>query len=1185
MVHKIPVHHSVLSVVIPARPVIDTSEFLAVPTSQSQHSASAGSQQLISPVEEHELEARAPISQTTIPDSQGLTEDLSCVTTSGDPAAEKSSLSQGDSQVTGLRSPSASEPERDIDHPAPSLPAAQGRTRSPDPTRTSSTATDSASLEDRQAPSILSFGERQVVTDSNFQSSTALVSDTAGNDGESQSNHSSLPRFQTQPDFATSVETSSEPAATQPPAVATPTASGTLSDVFEPHFPDDSIVPETSSYSAQIVGSIHHSPAQLGTQTRSNSQSRLPPSHSNVSSQVIPGTSPVPVSVSQAKSVRARSLPVFRKAKVLKPVRASSSQPVMDQTPGRQSHQGLLGPEFDPLFGEEFHNAEVDPDADAELERMMNESVPSRPAPIEVPTADGGVNLGLDLQHLGHHGPVTVDRNNNQFGNALGLAADAPSPFQPSATEALQHEVQAHPPGQPHFAATIAPSQLTMSIAPSSLNITPAPAQQPVSLPLYESEEQHHETVLPGIESGRSSLEPKQAEHVQHTDELSDAEEEQAEHGSNEHIITLPMFASTRRAYTETLDSHRSLMRRYNTYFKTDSLSVPDHQLVDEVDAVFAKLQAYCDLPLFFETLSQPMNTQEMKKYSTNTNTKYSFVYELLDRLKHERLRILILSQPGPVFNYLEAIVSEVGCKYTTYLKSQMVTPEDDSQDQPLHIVLETTDQDVSRLPRVDAVILFDNTARSLDIAIPWSVPILSLVVTYSIEQIDLRLSHDMDQLERRNALILVSFESKKLLNVQEYEFNEKPPHEVAEIFGDFLRQPGDLDYEPCSMPDEYFDVYVGSQGTQSRVENGPDMVATTNDRKRPFDGEDTAAETPSKRARTIKSSLPARVVQQRGLQLMSDLLKETLASYVPRPQGLPHTVEIPVDQLEWLSATIHQLRETSQDKNAVTSKSREQLIKLEAVVKSQNKTIMTQQRRLVESLREGTAYEEKLRVAEEETEKIQKQLDRSKAEVSALQEKLKAQSLPAEQDAEPKIEAEVELQETKSKLEAAEKKVKASNSQLDYIRGVYQTASNSATELARENKELQTRIADLEHLASERLRAIHDSNKDSIIRDQSRQLRDAQTIIAHREDDLERAQRELRTIKNGRRETRQTSVPRSPRVPMMSPRPRGGATSRGNSPAPAALVLDNGSSTSVTPAPGRHQTPVANPQITRLRD
>jgi chromosome segregation ATPase len=258
--------------------------------------------------------------------------------------------------------------------------------------------------------------------------------------------------------------------------------------------------------------------------------------------------------------------------------------------------------------------------------------------------------------------------------------------------------------------------------------------------------------------------------------------------------------------------------------------------------------------------------------------------------------------------------------------------------------------------------------------------------------------------------------------------------------------------------------------------------------------------------------------------------------------------------------------------------------MKLEAVVKSQNKMIATQQRKLVESLREGTTYEEKLRAAEEESEKIQKQLDQSRAEASALKEKLKVQSLSTLKDAEPRTDVEVELQETKVKLEAAEKKVQASNRELDYIRGVYQTASNSATELARENKELNTRIAELEHLASVSLRTIHDSNKDSIIRDQSRQLRDAQTIISHREDDLDRAQKELRTIKNGRRETRQTSVPRSPRVPMMSPRPRGGATSRGNSPAPAAFVLD-ASSASVAPAPGRHQTPVANPQITRLRD
>jgi hypothetical protein len=47
----------------------------------------------------------------------------------------------------------------------------------------------------------------------------------------------------------------------------------------------------------------------------------------------------------------------------------------------------------------------------------------------------------------------------------------------------------------------------------------------------------------------------------------------------------------------------------------------------------------------------------------------------------------------------------------------------------------------------------------------------------------------------------------------------------------------------------------------------------------------------------------------------MSDLLKDTLARYKPRLQGCAQTVEVPIDQLERLAATIHRLQETAKEK------------------------------------------------------------------------------------------------------------------------------------------------------------------------------------------------------------------------------------------------------------------------------
>ena len=150
------------------------------------------------------------------------------------------------------------------------------------------------------------------------------------------------------------------------------------------------------------------------------------------------------------------------------------------------------------------------------------------------------------------------------------------------------------------------------------------------------------------------------------------------------------------------------------------------------------------------------------------------------------------------------------------------------------------------------------------------------------------------------------------------------------------------------------------------------------------------------------------------------------------------------------------------------------------------------------------------------------------------------------------------EGQEAQAKIDSLEKKLANKEKELEYTRGVYQSGAQSAVEMQAENAELQARVSELEKKASETLVQVHRTQATSRTREFQRMLEERVNIVREREREIERLREELRAAKNGRRETRQTSVPRSPRLGMMSPRTVGrgggvvgGPASRGTSPAP----------------------------------
>lgn len=258
----------------------------------------------------------------------------------------------------------------------------------------------------------------------------------------------------------------------------------------------------------------------------------------------------------------------------------------------------------------------------------------------------------------------------------------------------------------------------------------------------------------------------------------------------------------------------------------------------------------------------------------------------------------------------------------------------------------------------------------------------------------------------------------------------------------------------------------------------------------------------------------------------------------------------------------------------------RAQVAALDTQVQLHDNTVNKIQKSFMDALRDRGIFEAESKAAAAATESAKKQLEATKATADALKEDneallrkmIEAHAMLAKSE-NPEVARMAQLQadqwEAEKKIQALEKKLKSTETDLGYARRAYQDGTNAFADVNAENAELKARTKELEQKASENLLRIHQTNQQAEVDEFRRLWQDQQAITRDRERELERIREELRLLKNGRRETRQQSVPRSPRMGVISPRPgtaRGvsgqqysstavGAGSRGTSPAtPAAL-------------------------------
>ncbi|KAF4838093.1 putative membrane protein [Colletotrichum tropicale] len=642
----------------------------------------------------------------------------------------------------------------------------------------------------------------------------------------------------------------------------------------------------------------------------------------------------------------------------------------------------------------------------------------------------------------------------------------------------------------------------------------------------------------------------------------------------SEYLVTVSFPANIRPLYLSTITVYKNEIEQFNRLCRSGE-ALPDETLVSAIGRLLDQLRDICDLPAPLDSGTiDALAAEDLKKHAMGTNSKYFFVGRFLERLQTSHKKVLIVVRDITIMGYLEAIIGTSDIAYS--LKGLHELESDDEHS--LNVVLMHTEQTlVDDLSDFDVVIGFDGGIMRTDVLSRWAQMngrkpmLIRLMTTYSVEHLEPMLGDEMSELDRTNALLIAMFQSRGLIS------NDEQGEMIDGLTAHFANQVIDPEpnfgWEPEPVPTAVLDLYSDSQH-QSQM---PPTAEELTSRKRKADD---GPQEVTKRLRVSPS--PGRD----GGSSIDDTVRGHLN---PNPTHVQ--VRTTQDHLDSLTTKISELEYQLAEKTTLEANLRKHVNSLSKRVKSHDKTINIIQEKHMAALKERSQFEAERDAAKQTEEKALKKSQTWQNKVQKLEEELKKKSATLDEalvDA-GTVATEVfkqktdELEKSLAKIADLEKKLESRDGELSYARDAYQTANHANSELSRENKELKEQVAEFHKQAAGSLAQIQDINSKEQIKEMQRQIAETQAISRDREKELARVEKELRTLKNGRRETRQQSVPRSPRLGMMSPRaPRtaGGSASRGTSPVPY-----ESSGTGSTPVPGMQFLPSNNHRFNHLRE
>ncbi|PNY26077.1 Uncharacterized protein TCAP_03986 [Tolypocladium capitatum] len=920
--------------------------------------------------------------------------------------------------------------------------------------------------------------------------------------------------------------------------------------------------------SARLVNTTAHtqpveSPVFL-TQPQTNHTFAVPPTSSQSASPSHTAIEATPTEESQPSTESRRPIEqAYAELQDAQVVRQDSLGSELDAISGSHdtSHKQAATSSNSETSSEELGNTEKRScQRDPSEEDMEESSFSDHPAPPK-----SRITAAEELSQLFNLDPAIIGPSSTEQHHAISVGSILTAPSdqsQPLAVESMQRMVDAacgtsNNPSSGTLIPDEAQHAQHSTVSPADISIQAE--SERAALPLMPSLASQGTASCNLYSSSAASVPMAQAPNEQGSSETSS--DGGPGFGLMEHIVTLPFQASLRPFYDDTLLEYRPQVTQFGTVFNNETYVEPGEALVKKIDQLFNRLHNICDYPQdAVGTSLEDLPSSQLAKYSCDANPKFNFVSELLQGLKNDT-SILIIARSVELLRLI--------CYLTETLEVECICdaigkPKSNFAASAARVTLALPSEDINGLD-FDVVIGFDHSfSRS-----PVSKSLLSetrdtkrrplaliLVTTHSIEHIDLYVPEDLGLLERKNVLLSGIVRARKLMSDPHQGYPE--PYQLANIFIEFLN--GEIDaviWEPVAVPDEILDNYVSSQ-SRSQMHVAATPEEREKGRKRKFDDpEDEYAKRmrilPLKES-TVEANEPP----------MPDDIREMLAGSTTAEASINSTqvqVKVSLAVLQALAEKHAEYKRQIAD-NDIGAEYEAVISGLENRLKEYERTSSKMYASLRKSLEDRSKFE---------AEKLKAEADRRAAANLALRDNDKAQKRIAElesavarltaspdgsEEKTPLAKSEKLLKEAQDKVQMLEKRLENAHKDGEYVRNLYQEASTSASAFRAENNELKEQNDDFQKKTPDSLASVHRIQAESETHQYLRQIQELKAQVREREMELDRARDELRQLKNGRRETRQVSVPRSPRMGMMSPRPGrayGGSASRGTSPAAAA--------------------------------